>query len=284
MAERYNLLPSELREECPAYDSKDTTQQTPIPKVQVTRRNIYFYVFSAFMLFFSGALVTIFVLIVFLESYKGFKAEHAVSYENGFQEEGLLPPSLIQLEQRRFRYPVDFRIEDGSEYLVTEPGDITYTGKPSPEIDRAWHELIWGRYFSISEEEANHLWGDQVEAYRDRERSGFTGGFDMFHQLHCLNQIRQALHRDYYPEHKIHGVVHLEHCINHLRQAIQCAASTAVTPNVWMEGYHHEYVKSNVVHTCRKFEPIRDYVKERFNGSLYVERPKKGVHEFDSVF
>lgn len=32
--------------------------------------------------------------------------------------------------------------------------------------------------------------------------------FDVFHQLHCLNQIRQALHRDVYPEIPIHGAVH----------------------------------------------------------------------------
>lgn len=30
----------------------------------------------------------------------------------------------------------------------------------------------------------------------------------MFHQLHCLNQIRQALHRDVYPALPIHGPVH----------------------------------------------------------------------------
>lgn len=30
----------------------------------------------------------------------------------------------------------------------------------------------------------------------------------MFHQLHCLNQIRQALHRDVYPETPLHGPVY----------------------------------------------------------------------------
>jgi len=51
-----------------------------------------------------------------------------------------------------------------------------YTGEPSPEIDNAWHQLLWGRYFSISEEEAKALWGDSYEEFRDREKSGFTGG------------------------------------------------------------------------------------------------------------
>ena len=87
-----------------------------------------------------------------------------------------VPTSLIQLEQRRFRYPVDFRLDNGKEFLVTGPEDIKYTGEPSPEVDDAWHELLWGRYFSISEEEAKSLWGDNYEEFRDREKSGFTGG------------------------------------------------------------------------------------------------------------
>ncbi len=70
-----------------------------------------------------------------------------------------------------------------------------------------------------------------------------------------------------------------DHCINHLRQAIQCWASTAVTPIKWFEGYHHGYVQSNTVHTCRKFEPIREFVSERFNGSLAIPRTKQGVVE-----
>lgn len=71
---------------------------------------------------------------------------------------------------------MDFRLEDGVEFLVTEPDDIQYTGTPSPAIDDAWHQLLWGRYFSISEDEAKHLWGNNFEDYRDREKTGFTGG------------------------------------------------------------------------------------------------------------
>ncbi|KIM95440.1 hypothetical protein OIDMADRAFT_133987 [Oidiodendron maius Zn] len=106
----------------------------------------------------------------------------------------------------------------------------------------------------------------------------------MFHQLHCLNQIREALYRDHYPEIPIHGPVHLNHCINHLRQAIQCWGSTAIIPLKWFEGYHDTYVKSDTVHTCRKFEPIRAYVSERFNGSLAVPREGKSVKEEGNAF
>lgn len=53
-----------------------------------------------------------------------------------------------------------------------------------------------------------------------------------------------------------------------------CWGNTAITPLKYFEGYHAMYVKTDAVHTCRKFEPIRKYVSKRFNGSLFVERPE----------
>jgi hypothetical protein len=81
----------------------------------------------------------------------------------------------MQLEKVKFKTPVDFEL-DGHEFLVTEPGEKMYVGDPSPEIDRNWQELLWGRYFSISEDEAKDIWGDDHEKYKDVLRSGYTGG------------------------------------------------------------------------------------------------------------
>ncbi|KAK1994549.1 hypothetical protein LX36DRAFT_713790 [Colletotrichum falcatum] len=205
------------------------------------------------------------------------------TYESGFKEDILLPPERIQLEQVRFGTPVDFE-ENGDEVLVTDNNEKTYVGTPSNELDDAWTQLLWGRYFSISEKEAKELWGEDYMVYWDHDKSGWTGGFDMFHQLHCLNQIRQALHRDVYPETRLHGKVHTEHCINHIRQAIMCWGSTAITPIKYFPGYGHGYVKSDAVHTCRKFEPIREFVSGRFNGSLHVPRPSGYIDKFDHGF
>jgi hypothetical protein len=51
-----------------------------------------------------------------------------------------------------------------------------YVGTPSHQIDRAWKELLWGRYFSISEEEAKDLWGADYHMYYDRANTGYSGG------------------------------------------------------------------------------------------------------------
>jgi hypothetical protein len=70
---------------------------------------------------------------------------------------------------------VDFQL-DGTEFLVTSPGETMYVGMPSHQIDRAWEELLWGRYFSISEEEAKDLWGADYRMYYDRAHTGYSGG------------------------------------------------------------------------------------------------------------
>lgn len=75
-----------------------------------------------------------------------------------------------------------------------------------------------------------------------------------------------------------------EHCIDQLRQVIMCWGSTAVVPLKYFEGYGSSYVKSDIVHTCRKFEPIREFVSERFNGSLFVPRPSGWVDEESNAF
>lgn len=86
-----------------------------------------------------------------------------------------MSPGSIQLEQVRFKSPVDFEA-NGHEFLVTQPGDKAYVGDNWKEIDAAWEELLWGRYFSISEDEAKDLWGEEYQNFWDRKKSGYSGG------------------------------------------------------------------------------------------------------------
>lgn len=78
--------------------------------------------------------------------------------------------------------------------------------------------------------------------------------------------------------------VSVEHCINHLRQAIMCWGTTTVIPTKYYPGYKSIYVKTDAVHTCRAFDPIREFTKERFNGSRFVSRPSGWVDSADNAF
>lgn len=89
----------------------------------------------------------------------------------------VLPSKAIQFKQVKFQSPVDFE-PNGHEFLVEQPGAKKYIGESWDEIDANWEELLWGRYFSISEDEAKRLWGDDYEKYWDYRTWLFT-----IHQL-----------------------------------------------------------------------------------------------------
>ncbi|RAK91965.1 hypothetical protein BO79DRAFT_214911 [Aspergillus costaricaensis CBS 115574] len=74
-----------------------------------------------------------------------------------------------------------------------------WKGKPNPALDEAWENIT-------------HMWNIQVSA-DDMLRikkpltqvkapphlgDGYVGGIEVFHQLHCVNLIRQYTYYDYY--------------------------------------------------------------------------------------
>lgn len=88
-----------------------------------------------------------------------------------------MPSSVISLEVRKFSGNPFFLL-NGTEVIQLDPRARVYTGSPSSEIDEAWAELLHGRYFHISETEAQSLWGDHYDDYRDPHTGGFIGGYE----------------------------------------------------------------------------------------------------------
>ncbi|KAF7981254.1 hypothetical protein HWV62_34131 [Athelia sp. TMB] len=108
-----------------------------------------------------------------------------------------------------------------------------YSGPPSPEVDQAWREL-YHRYVmsAIPEEQASKL-SNETMRVPGPGHPRYIVGLDVFHQLHCLDYLRQNLYPDYYGHHHDHGGViappegpddepfdHLDHCINNVRSAL----------------------------------------------------------------
>ncbi|CAA9966493.1 DUF3328 domain containing protein [Pyrenophora teres f. maculata] len=230
----------------------------------------------------SSAHLVIWVIVAVLSAmavfYLGFVWGNARregpwgSFERGFVEERVVTPSdIFQLTQRVFSGGVDFN-SMGEEIL----GPSDYVGEPSPEIDAAWNAIIGGEghYFSVSEAEAVELWGADYERFRDRSHGGWTGTLDMFHCLHCLNQLRKALRRDYYPEERYRGMVHQLHCIDHLRQVIQCQGTSVISPSEW-HPRRGQYINPKQLHTCRDFTKLHEFSKARYNGSIAIPRGPK---------
>lgn len=111
----------------------------------------------------------------------------------------------------------------------------------------------------------------------------FIGGMEVFHQLHCLNLVRKALHYklDYYSNLRQAEFfdssemlkMHTNHCIDTLRLNIMCISDVTVRPAVWtserpwmpeeskdeqpqlLPNFHN-------THKCRDFNAVRDWYRD----------------------
>ncbi|KAF9020771.1 hypothetical protein BDZ89DRAFT_1164078 [Hymenopellis radicata] len=81
--------------------------------------------------------------------------------------------------------------------------------------------------------------------------NGRKFGIAMFHQMHCLQKIRDAI---------VQGDAghHTRHCLNLLRQTVLCASDTTLDPMI----NKHSIDGLGIVHVCRDWETVFDFVTE----------------------
>jgi hypothetical protein len=114
---------------------------------------------------------------------------------------------------------------------------------------------------------------------------------DVFHQLHCLNDLRKAFYPDRFPDKwrytadgksttspsticigvspfrtisfPYRAYLEPDHCIDALRQTLQCHADVTPLPFHVNRFNHHIVPELATRHTCRDFNKIRDWAKQR---------------------
>ncbi|KAK3400717.1 hypothetical protein B0T20DRAFT_494689 [Sordaria brevicollis] len=178
-----------------------------------------------------------------------------------------LSPYSPYLETDDLRY-VEFT--DQNHLMQPSP----YRGQPTPEVEEAWIKL-WRMPTIHFPESAMPLLNKTPASNYAHVSSQYGGGmlgfFDVFHQLHCLNLVRQYTYHlshsyDYSnvtafraPPELVRG--HIDHCIETIRKAIMCTAD--VTPVVFLKdasrknGFKSDF---NLRKKCRDFEKIREWV------------------------
>ncbi|KAF7345303.1 hypothetical protein MSAN_01907000 [Mycena sanguinolenta] len=164
-------------------------------------------------------------------------------------------------------------------YHLGFPGDLSPFQIPSsPELDLMWSDLYNFGVSRITKEEAARL-PNKTHAIPG-DPGHYIAELDVFHNLHCLNKVRMALDPDYYPDWRIstsnnhisaqkHATEHISHCIDWLRQSIMCHVDTSVIVWQWDSKANESRVKGNVAHTCRKFDKITEWAKERVLVNTY---------------
>jgi hypothetical protein len=76
-----------------------------------------------------------------------------------------------------------------------------FRGPPSQDIDDAWEEITYpsGGLVRLSKEQLNRVNASEYAAeYTGEMGGGYIAGIEVFHQLHCVNMLRQATYMDYY--------------------------------------------------------------------------------------
>ncbi|KAJ7275479.1 hypothetical protein B0H12DRAFT_1087474 [Mycena haematopus] len=163
--------------------------------------------------------------------------------------------------------------QDVLEYKVVKfhsgfgPDLPIYDQPPSDEVDRAWEGLYEFAYSKIPRNQALHLANKTYPILG--EPATYMLALDVFHELHCLDEIRKAMYPDYYPR-TSEGIntKHMHHCISSLRQSIMCTADISTIVWQWSEKSQAAKERSDILHTCRDFAKIQEWGKKHFAGAM----------------
>ncbi|KAI3323785.1 hypothetical protein HD806DRAFT_522347 [Xylariaceae sp. AK1471] len=170
------------------------------------------------------------------------------------------------------------------EYEMTElengfAHESVYRGPPTPEREKAWERLWRTGDYRFPEEQLS-LINRTVDLGNNRTlkpwhdgKGGYHGQLEVFHQLHCLNLIRQYTWRDWYFRHPdivrisgdmaasdVEARMHTDHCIEAVRLALMCHGDT--TPAITVmnpKAPRGEMSDFSPAKKCRKFEKLQEW-------------------------
>ncbi|KAI1307732.1 hypothetical protein F5Y03DRAFT_405382 [Xylaria venustula] len=165
-------------------------------------------------------------------------------------------------------------VQDSVEYELrnehaTDPGHKSiYAGPPSVEQEEAWDHLITPVYFNISKEELSRA-GESFENIIELTEGGYIASVGVYHELHCLRNLRLFVFQDrYYPNlteaqhHFLQG--HLDHCLEVLRISTMCHGTTTINSYRWdTETIDKPLTKSSSHNVCVKWSSIEDWIYPR---------------------
>ena len=158
-----------------------------------------------------------------------------------------------------------------------------YRGPPTNHLEREWERLWNHELIDIPASDFHRLNKSSEVRYMRTPRGGLAANIEVFHQLHCLNLIRQYTWREYYDAHPERVAKptdlardpsergrreHVDHCIEALRLGLMCNAD--VTPYVFEQEEEEDPGRADFSahHKCRRFDGIVAAFEER------VARPR----------
>ncbi|TIC91776.1 Oxidase ustYa [Colletotrichum higginsianum] len=165
-------------------------------------------------------------------------------------------PARSVVEYAEKGFDLEDRIQDGS----------LYTGKPSAQLDKAWHDLLNDENILLEPEYIQH-YGRQDTAVEVPEGGRYIGTLNVYHELHCLKRIHHFMYSDhYFPGLSTHqkelNRLHNEHCIDFLRQSAMCHADIGLITYSWHADQRMP-IANATSHQCVRWDRLAAWTHER---------------------
>ncbi|ETS78849.1 hypothetical protein PFICI_08702 [Pestalotiopsis fici W106-1] len=144
---------------------------------------------------------------------------------------------------------------------------------PNPEADAIWDEWEVTRVFPIHADEVRRLGKDLETAvlledkYYGRGDDIYAATLDIYHQLHCLNQLRWIAYGTYYnismlsPSEEGFREVHINHCVDMLAQTIQYTGNLNLITMYWTETKSFPFPDMSINHKCVDFDALTEWCR-----------------------
>jgi len=179
--------------------------------------------------------------------------ERSSNHDNPLSLYSPFPPSVIQYERVVFNQAIY--------------GERTVYMGGSKEANDSWSELVTHGIVKLGEETASRLHDPTVRF--EEEDGQYVVGVEMWHQLHCVNMMRQMLWAETSPslsalDPDSWKVKHIDHCIDIIRQTLMCHGDIGIIPFTSDPNYRPLF---NATRVCRKYEALRDWVDEHQAGN-----------------
>ncbi|KAH8882946.1 hypothetical protein GQ53DRAFT_664950 [Thozetella sp. PMI_491] len=154
-----------------------------------------------------------------------------------------------------------------------------YRGTPEKSIDDAWARYTQSPWFDggsvvlgVAEDDIRRSrkagddeWFNSTVRLDERNGGGHMATLEVFHQMHCLDEIRRYTYPEYYQRetgHHLREHVVSDHCIDMIRQVLMCHADTGLVVFHWTEERDAATPDFSTWHQCRNPEEILQWARE----------------------
>lgn len=190
------------------------------------------------------------------------------------------PDGRRSLENQRSWSPAQefVEYEINGQHATNHTKYTKYSGYPTPDQDEAWRQLMKPMFFNASFEELRRS-GESLEGLAAVEEGGYSATIGVYHELHCLRQLRFFLfQKRYYPNmtraQELYLYGHLDHCIETLRLTVMCHGNTGIYSFAWHDlDAPKPATQSSSRSVCAKWSSIENWARSRSPPNLTVEAP-----------